>query len=383
MRKFYRTLILILAISGLLLPLGCSENVEEDSSSSSVSSEGPGSEWGMTRTGSSYTFTMEDGSDGLTINATGETLSTGHTKLTVTSSTATGSATGPSNGDVAHAIEVSGTAFLLKPMEANSETIAMVSSGSCPSSDFDANWVIGHRPSGGNKITDDAADWFGTITWNTSSGQASFPLQRAVEDGGASGVGGEGGSQTLGSCSSGTVEASQSCNDGSTTMKVYFTTSGLAIVATCVDDSVDESHIIGIPQPSSSIAAVTSLYGDYAGFMFDADADETYAVTGSFASGSGTSDMTVQVVTGNDLDTNGSSYTFEIAAAGVDDPGNGFLNGEFSTCSAGSVEEADGTCEVVCAYAEDVNSSGKNMIYCVGQHPSDEDKRVTLLFVEN
>jgi hypothetical protein len=65
----------------------------------------------------------------------------------------------------------------------------------------------------------------------------------------------------------------------------------------------------------------------------DGDANETYAVTGNFASGSGTSDMTVQVVSGNDLDTNGSSYTFEIASAGIDDLGNGFLNGEFTTCS--------------------------------------------------
>jgi hypothetical protein len=94
----------------------------------------------------------------------------------------------------------------------------------------------------------------------------------------------------------------------------------------------------------------------------DGDANETYAVTGNFASGSGTSDMTVQVVSGNDLDTNGSSYTFEIASAGIDDLGNGFLNGEFTTCSPGAVEEADGTCEVICAYAEEVNSSEQNMI---------------------
>jgi hypothetical protein len=111
--------------------LGCGENADEDDgSSSSQSYAGPGSEWSMTKTRSSYTFVMEDGSDGLTVNATGETLSTGHTKLTVNSATATGSASKPSAGDVAHAVEVSGTAFLLKPMEANSETIAMIESGS-------------------------------------------------------------------------------------------------------------------------------------------------------------------------------------------------------------------------------------------------------------
>ena len=68
---------------------------------------------------------------------------------------------------------------------------------------------------------------------------------------------------------------------------------------------------------------------------------------------------------------------------GIDSPGNGFMSGAFDACVAGADNEADGTCEVVCAYAENVNSGTQNMIYCVGQHPAHEDARMTILLVEN
>lgn len=118
---------LILAIAALAT--GYVVSCSSDDSNSSFAYNGPGSDWTMVRSGSTYTINKVDGGDTLSIVATGTDLSTGHTKLVVDSASATGAETAPSPGAVAHALEVPGTAFLLLPTDPGAETIAMIRSG--------------------------------------------------------------------------------------------------------------------------------------------------------------------------------------------------------------------------------------------------------------
>lgn len=360
---------------------GCGDDSTSggSSSSSTYSYAGPGSQWSLSRSGTSYTINMTDGSDTLEVETSSETLSTGHLKLTVTDATAGGSATAPNNGDVAHAVEVPGAAFLLKPMEANAETITMVKSGSCPSSDFTANWVIGKRTTSAGSITDASKDWYGSITFDVSAGSATFPAYSALE---LPSTASAGGSTSFGTCSNGKIEWTQSCNSNTRDNEIYFTESGLMIVATCKDEPGDESHIIAIPQ--ETISSVSDIYADYAGFVFDQTNDDTYAAVATIAAGSGNnSTVSITIKTGNDLDSDGSSYTatFDHTST-LNSPTDGFFRATFSSCANGGENDYDGTCDVACTVAQDVASSGKDMFYCIAQDPADEDKRLTLLFVE-
>jgi hypothetical protein len=378
---------LFLFLLSLGLSIGISSCGDSNNSSStdpattgSYSYSGPGSKWEMSRTNTTYTIEMEDGSDGIEVTASSETLSTGHIKLTITDASATGSATAPNNGDIAHAVEVPGAAFLLKPMEANAETIAMVVSGSCPTEDFVANWVIGKRPNGQKSVTEDSQDWYGSINYDVSASSATFPAYSSLE---LPSNATSGGASNFNACSNGKVEWTQNCSGGSTDNEIYFTQSGLMIVATCKGDTSDESHIIGIPQ--AEIANVSDIYGDYAGFAFLENSDDTSAFSATIAADSGNdSKITFSVLSGNDLDTVDSTHvvTFD-HTTNLNSPADGFIRGTFtSSCTPGSDNEADGTCDVACTVAQDMGDNDKNMLYCIGQDPSDEDKRVTMLLVE-
>lgn len=357
-----------------LVIISCGQDDESSTTSSSTTTyNGPGSEWTMSISGTTYTISMTDGSDSLSVTTTGSDLTSGHKKLTVTSATAAGSASAPSTGDVAHAVEVPGVAFLLKPMDPDAETIAMVSSGTCPTSDFNANWVIGGRDysvSSNSTATNTSKDWLGDISWNTTTGDATFSSQYNMET--TTDLLGTDQVQTIGTCSDGTVSTSS--------IKVYFTTAGVAIVTTN-KDSADESNIIAVPQ--ITLSSMSDLYGDYKGFYYeDLASPASYAASGTFALSSGTTaNLTVNKLSGSDLDTSTSFGTVSFdTSTGINSPANGFIRGAFGTCSANG-SGSDGSCEVSCAAATNVNSSGKVLLYCIGQHPSDEDRRVTMLFV--
>lgn len=236
--------------------------------------------------------------------------------------------------------------------------------------------MIGERAAGsGTDITDPNGDWYGSISWDTATGQATFPRQRSIESHAAvtGGGGGEGSVQTLGTCSLGRV------SDSGSNIEVYFTDAGLAIVATQVGLS-DQSHIIGVPQVAISTAS--DHYGNYSGFIFDEENGSTFPVSGTFGTGTGTAgDVDVTVLTGDDLDGTGASYSMRFNSGDVDSIAPGFMTGQFSSCTGGSLTGNDGTCEISCAVSSDVNSTGRTFIYCVGQHPDDEDDRMTVLLV--
>ncbi len=355
--------ILFLCLMSLLISCG-----DDDSNGTSQSYNGPGSVWTLTETTAGYDIEVtEDNGDTISISATSSTLSNGFIELTVASASATGSASAPSVGEKAHAVEIPGVAFLLKPVDPNGETVPMVSAGSCPSSNFDANWIIGGRGYTSGDIVSGTKDWFGDISWDTSSGQATFTNQFDLET--KSSLLGSPSVQTIGTCSGGMVQTSN--------INAYFTAAGVAIVQTNVGQS-DESHIIGVPQ--GAISDITESYGEYIGFYFEnlSGGDETHPATMTLTSDSSNHQMILNTLSGTSLTTSSLFDTIDFTTSDVNSPANGFVSGQFENCVSNG---GDGTCQITCAGAGNVNGSGKTMIYCVGQHPSDEDRRITLLFI--
>ena len=121
-------------IAGTLF--SCSE--KKDTTTSYV---GPGSEYSITFNESDNTFDLTESDSSLTIAGSYTTLASGFKKLTV-GTVSGGGSDGPSAGDQAYGVDIPGVVFLLKPLEANSEIISMVSKGSCPTEDFNMNWII-------------------------------------------------------------------------------------------------------------------------------------------------------------------------------------------------------------------------------------------------
>lgn len=380
MFKYLASMACVVAVTVYFV--GCSD--DSSPAQTTYTYNGPGSEWTMSNTGTSYTLNKDEGSGNtISVTATSSELATGHLLMTVSAASATGTAGAPSVGDTAFAVDIPGTALFLKPLEANSETVVAVRSGSCPTTDFVANWVIGQRART-NVAAEDSQDWFGSINWTVANNEVYFPLYRSIEAP-TTALGGEDPSgsspQTFGACSSGKInDYSNSCAT-STDNDIYFTDSGLIIVASCKGDSSDESHIIGMPQ--TAISSASSIYGDYAGFAF-VEGDDTYPIVATLQADGSDHDAVIQFRSGSDLTTTTSTVTASFPNANVNAPANGFIHGTMDgTCSNGDQNEFDGSCEVICSLAENVNSSGRNMIFCVSQDLQEEDRRITMLLVEN
>ena len=89
----------------------------------------------------------------------------------------------PSVGDQAYGVDIPGVVFLLKPLEANSEIVSMVSKGSCPTGDFNMNWIITGIESGtafkkGCNDGDPSVkgiDALGTFSFTNSTQQGVLP----------------------------------------------------------------------------------------------------------------------------------------------------------------------------------------------------------------
>ncbi len=396
MRRLILSVLVMIAGGFYMISCSGGGGSKTGTSNSTFNYNGPGSEWTMTASGNSYTFNIDHGADGaISVDATSSNISaTGHILLTVDSASATGIQTAPLPGVQAYAVEIPGTAVILKPLSSNSETIITINSGSCPTSDFVANWVIGQRART-DRASDTGQDWFGAVNWSVTNDELYMPVYRSIEDpltgippGGGLGEDAAGASPVsisgaFGTCSNGKVENyTNACNDGgSIESDIYFTASGLIIVASCKDDSVDESHIIGMPQVA--ISGTTDLYGNYSGFLFFEGLDTT-ALSAVVAADGGDHDVTLTLRSGSDLSTVDRTITVSIPNANLNAPANGMFHGTVDgACSNGDQPGFDGNCEVVCSTAANVNNSGRNLLFCVGQSPDDEDQRMTLLMVSD
>ncbi len=330
-----------------------------EGSGSAMSYNGPGSVWDVELDDGDFTITMRENlAAEVALTITGDYVrhDSGFLVFTVGDSLGTD---GPSAGDQAWAIEVPGYALLLKPMAAGSDQlIPMVSAGSCPDADFQANWVIVKKAS--DAAADDAdRDFFGTFAYTAATGTASLPSRRALandfQDGGAANL-------TGGDCAEGIMSVEDAV--------MYLTSNGGAIVHTGVSTPADSSFIFALTQ--KAIADTASLDGEYAGVLFDessADGEKIAPVALECSAGICSGTLVTDVVTGAT-----SPETVTVTLSGTADVlGNGLVTG---TIASG----ADSG-NLACMADNDVLGGGRKMISCVGQSPGDNANMFNVLFV--
>jgi hypothetical protein len=279
MKKTYLGIGLACLSAGVLVS-ACGKDREE---STDYSYQGLGSKWTAAFTGSNFAITYDATADGtvdMTVNGTYVEYSNKFRKLTVTEASGVGPGGGtPTVGGEAYGLEIPGFAFFLKPLGGNDpQPIVMVASGSCPTQNFDGNWVIAKFQEPDDTPTANT-DAFGAASFDvTSATKTATITQRKFGDGAVIGSN----SITLTSCTNGV----QSFNEGGgNTGTMYMTSNGGALV------NPGTGVIFAAPQMSADPTS-TDWSGTYSGLVFtdSASSDKLFPakIVLSGASGTGT-----------------------------------------------------------------------------------------------
>lgn len=372
-----KKLLLLMIISGTLF--SCSE--KKDTTTSYV---GPGSEYSITFNESDGTFDLTESDSSLTIAGSYTTLTSGFKKLTV-GSVSGGGDEKPSVGDQAYGVDIPGVVFLLKPLEANSEIVSMVSKGSCPTGDFNMNWIITGIDSDDTfrkscvdgQATPTGVDALGTFSFNASTEVGSLPNLYDI-------CGNEVGdqNQSLGkiTCSNGIGEPAQEDQ-----AKMYLTANGGAIVKMEDDgggvDDDDDKVIVGLPV---NTVVKASLADEYIGMIMmnnPGGQDSVHLIKASVDTDAVITFSEINPDTNEDITSN-----FKDASATMTDinqPSTGFSRGTYT------VKGSDGAGgyvtisnkKVTCMSNQNINGTSKNFIFCVGEEGSGADQMLNVLLV--
>lgn len=371
-KNFGFSMLLVASISAGILSCGGdsgSTTTTNGTSDTGQSYFGPGSTWNINLAADStftITYAATIGADvSLTVTGTYERLASGYLHLTVADSEGVD---GPSAGDEAWALEAPGYAMLLKPMDASSDQIIpMLASGSCPSGDFSANWVI-VKKANASDATDSGRDWFGSFQWTQQTSTATLPTKYALDNAFTAVT--EGGGAMTGTCSEGIMTIDEN-NDMTADAAMYLTSNGGAIVHTSLTSPSDASFIFGLTQ--KEISSVANLQGNYAGILFDENMSDGSKINPvSFvcdANGQCSGALVLDVETG---ETSTGNDTVTVNLANPDTLGDGLITGTITS---------DGTGNLACMVDIDVLSSGKKIISCVGQSPGDQTRMFNVLLV--
>jgi hypothetical protein len=256
--KFTFTIIILL---GALVLGSCTKNADTTTATTTTTAsyQGAGSRWTADFTNGNFVikkFADATATTALvTVNGTYIDYSNRFKKLTVTTATGTGA---PTAGSEAFGIEIPGFAFILKPAgDANSEPIAMVVAGSCPTTGFSANWIATDFEAGTN--TGDTQDAFGTATFTISGASSSAVITRKTFVT-ASPLSDSSLNFDSTNCSGGVLDAGGG-------VSMYLTTSGGALVSTSA------SKIFAAPNQGVDFTQAAAA-GTYSGVAFVADATE-------------------------------------------------------------------------------------------------------------
>lgn len=267
MKRIVFSTFVMLAVGAVIV--ACSGGGSSSGSSSSGSYQGAGSRWSLSMTGSSFTLNKYANAGATTPEMTASGTFTRYenqfVKMTVSSASGTGA---PSPGDVAYGLEIPGYAFFLKPLSGAAEPIVMVQSGACPSSNFNANWIIA-KPDSSKLPVDATDDMLGgaSITFNGASSSLNITLREPVGGTFLSTSGGNNnGTSTLpfdiNSCSNGLLRVA----DGADHFDMYFTTSGSVLVR--FPASSGNQIIFASPRQSAAVTQA-DLAGTYSGLVFE------------------------------------------------------------------------------------------------------------------
>ncbi len=343
-----RSMICLFLISFLLFSCG-----SDDDSNATTGYNGPGSDYSMNLGASSFSVTEAD--EGWSASGSVATLSTGFKKLTVSSLSDNGSSEAPTLSEVTYVLDIPGVVLLMKPFSnaSGEQIITMVKSGECPTENFTANWV---NTSKDIDLSSERSsrDVYGTFNYTHTTSSATLPSMYAFDDTSL-------GSNSLGNfgCSNGIATVSDA--------KMYLTQVGGAIVRTGTNtpsDDTDDSFIVAMA--ASSISSASSLDGTYTGLLFEGSAggDDISPVQATLASGSGNGYKITDMDNGT---LEGSGVAISIGS--VNSPSAGFfaatLGGQAANCMA----------------TLDVNGSGKNFIFCIGENPGEANQLYNLLLI--
>lgn len=121
----------------------------------------------------------------------------------------------------------------------------------------------------------------------------------------------------------------------------------------CFVDALKSSGLIAAP--AVAIGSVSSLYGDYTGFIYDAS---TGVIDSSLAA----------TISGNSFSVASINLSARhVNFTAVDSPSLGFVQGD--------VDGAD----MICMGGPNVFDSGKNALFCLVQNPADASKPLDLI----
>jgi hypothetical protein len=199
----------------------------------------------------------------MTVAGTYERFTNQFVKLTVASSTGTG---GPAAGELAYGLEVPGYAFFLKPLSGNSEPIVMVQGGTCPSTNFDSNWIIA-KPQASITI-DTTRDMFGSAVMTFNGANSSLLVRQnetvngtTLTSGGSNGNGTSTLNFDIGTCSNGVLRIL----DQGEYFDMYFTSSGSVLVK--FPAAMGNQIIFGAPKIAAAVTQA-EIAADYSGLVF-------------------------------------------------------------------------------------------------------------------
>lgn len=360
-----KNLFLATACSALIACGGSSSNSTSNTQADSNAYNGPGSKWDVElNADNSFSITRRDTPQtpvDLTVTGTFERYASGFLGLTVGAAEGTNA---PTAGDTAWALEVPGYALLLKPM-GDDKIIAMVSSGECPTTDIDANWVVVKQHSTAD-ATDANQDYFGTFNYDVANGTPTLPSKHSISTGFPNVTGG--GSLGSGTCSDGLMFVGTAPDIAA----MYLTSTGGAIVQTNINNDDDAQFIFALAQ--KEISDVGLLSGEYAGMLFDDNMSDGSTVNPVNMvcdnSGTCTGTLVTDIETGA-IDVDGVTVTLN---GSPDTLGNGFITGLIS--DGGSTPG-----NLACMVDINANASGKNIVNCVGQSPGENTKMFNVMFV--
>tara|TARA_A100001015_G_C15014860_1_gene724977 strand:- start:796 stop:1866 length:1071 start_codon:yes stop_codon:yes gene_type:complete len=353
MKKIFCLFILALYFSGC--------TTTEDKTSSYV---GPGSEYSITFNESASTFELKESTSSLEVNGSYETLSTGFKMLTI-STVSGGGSSPPSVGDKAYGVDIPGVVFLLKPLGSTESVISMVSSGSCPTADFGMNWIItgidrDQKLSNTCGSGDPGTDSIGTFSYVNSTEKGTLPKMFDIcGDSITTNV-------DLGtiSCSAGKGKPS---SDSTATM--YLTSNGGSIVKFS-----DDNQII-VALPVDKVSSIADMKGDYIGMVMvdGATSRKVYTVKSTAGTDGVFSFDEIDPTTGTVITTN--QVNGKSTMTTINSPADGFTSGTFEL--TGIVSDK----KVTCMTNQNIYSTGKNFIFCIGQDPFDDENMINVLLI--
>ena len=337
--------------------------------------------WSITVT-SAGTFSLAGGTD-MEISGTYTTLDSGLLKLTVTSSSGTDA---PSEGEEGYALHIPGFVLMLSPVGGEGDLVPMLYSGTCPTENFNINYMMASRGASGNmsECAESASDSndFGTNVigvgaFDVSSGSFTQTSRYDVcnNDVSCSNIAIE--ANCNGACewdsdtsSCELMPLTYSCSNGLAAIAsgsdimamMYLTENGGAIVATN-PDTTDGTTVIGFP--GDEISDASNLNGEYVGITYlpgGTSQETTFPINVTIATESSTTTMTIIKVNPDTGEDTGEIENAVITISNVDSNATGFFRG--SLAFDGEVRSY-----INCSVDLDVVSTGKNLINCLVQKP--------------